>query len=137
MLKKCVSKFAMDILPSVTATIIGAYIVNHYIVTNPGANAPVGAAVSTSGPAAGARTEPARAPGKPSATSVDIANIPEPGVKAKGISERAMLEKTAAEKPPAPEKPPEKPLTQNPVKKPPDKPSETASIPPDTRRHQP
>ena len=30
-------KFALDILPSVAATIIGAYIVNHYIATKPGA----------------------------------------------------------------------------------------------------
>ena len=30
-------KFAVDILPSVAATVIGAYIVNHYIVTKPGA----------------------------------------------------------------------------------------------------
>ena len=37
---KYVSKFAMDILPSVVATIIGAYIVNHYIVTKPAADAP-------------------------------------------------------------------------------------------------
>ena len=28
---KLVSKFAMDIFPSVIATILGAYIVNHYI----------------------------------------------------------------------------------------------------------
>ena len=33
-------KFTMDILPSVAATIIGAYIVNHYIVTRPAADAP-------------------------------------------------------------------------------------------------
>ena len=33
-------KFAMDILPSVAATIIGAYIVNHYIATKPGARCP-------------------------------------------------------------------------------------------------
>src|SRR4051794_41161538 len=31
MLKKYIWKFAMDIFPSVAATIIGAYIVNHYI----------------------------------------------------------------------------------------------------------
>ena len=35
-------KFTMDILPSVAATIIGAYIVNHYIVSKPGADAPCG-----------------------------------------------------------------------------------------------
>ena len=44
---KYVSKFAMDILPSVVATIIGAYIVNHYIVTKPG-RADAAAAVSSS-----------------------------------------------------------------------------------------
>jgi hypothetical protein len=109
---KYVSKIALDILPSVVATIIGAYIVNHYIVTRPGADAPVAAAVSLAEP-------------KPSA---DVANIPEPGVKAKGISEKAMLEKTASEKPAAVEKSAEKAA---------DKPAETASIPVDVRRHQP
>ena len=34
MLKKYVAKFTVDILPSVAATVIGAYIVNHYIVTS-------------------------------------------------------------------------------------------------------
>ena len=47
---KYVSKFAMDILPSVVATIIGAYIVNHYIITKPAADAPVAAAVSSADP---------------------------------------------------------------------------------------
>ena len=37
---KYVSKFTMDILPSVVATIVGAYIVNHYIVAKPGAYVP-------------------------------------------------------------------------------------------------
>ena len=115
MLKKYVSKFAMDILPSVVATIIGAYIVNHYIVTKPGADAPVAAAVSSADP-------------KQADKSADVGNIPEPGVKAKGISEKAILEKTAAEKPATAEKPAEKSA---------DKPAETASIPVETRRHQP
>src|SRR5438132_17560 len=39
MLKKYISKFTIDILPSVLATIIGAYIVNHYIATKPDAPA--------------------------------------------------------------------------------------------------
>ena len=88
---KYVSKFALDILPSVVATIIGAYIVNHYIATKPGADAPLAAAASTADPKADA---------KPSGTSA-LANIPEPGVKAKGISERAMIERSAAEQPAA------------------------------------
>jgi hypothetical protein len=105
---KYVSKFALDILPSVVATIIGAYIVNHYIVAKP-ADAPVAAAVSTS--------DPAKADPK---ASESVAAIPEAGVKAKGISERAILEKTATEKPAVV-----------------DKPADTAGLPAETRRHQP
>jgi hypothetical protein len=105
---KYISKFTIDILPSVVATIIGAYIVNHYIVSRP-ADAPVAAAVSTS--------DPAKADSK---ASESVAAIPEAGVKAKGISEKAMLEKTATEKPTAV-----------------DKPAETASLPAEPRRHQP
>jgi hypothetical protein len=122
---KYVSKFALDILPSVVATIIGAYIVNHYIVTRPGPYAPVAAAVSTVEPKAEARTE-ARTAAKaaPEAAkaeaSADVANIPEPGVRAKGISEKAILERSAVEKP---------------AEKSADKPAETASIPVDTKRH--
>ena len=117
---KYVSKFALDILPSVVATIIGAYIVNHYIATKPGADAPVAAAVSTTEPKADAKGAPEAAAA--SETSSGVANIPEPGVKAKGISEKAILEKSAAEKP---------------AERSADRPAETASIPVETRRHQP
>src|SRR4051794_22766238 len=82
MLKKYISKFTIDILPSVLATIIGAYIVNHYIATKPDA------------PAAAVASQPSKADPKP-----DVAGIPGAGVKAKGVSEKAMLEKTAAERP--------------------------------------
>jgi hypothetical protein len=112
---KYVSKFTLDVLPSLLATVIGAYIVNHYIVSKP--DTPVAAATSTANPKPDAKAEP----------SADVANIPEPGVRAKGISEKAVLDKSAAEKPAA-EKPAEKTA---------DKPAETASIPPETRRHQP
>lgn len=106
---KYVSKFAMDILPSVAATIIGAYIVNHYIVTRPAGEAPVAAAVSSADPK---KPDP-RIDVKPAETSADVANIPEAGVRAKGISEKAIFEKPASG------------------------PAETASIPVDPRRHQP
>ena len=42
-------KFTVDIFPSVAATVIGAYIVNHYIVSRPSADAPA-AAVSAADP---------------------------------------------------------------------------------------
>ncbi len=115
---KYVSKFTLDVLPSLLATVIGAYIVNHYIVSKP--DAPVAAATSTANPKADANASKAE-------PSTDVANIPEPGVRAKGISEKAVLDKSAAEKPAA-EKPADKAA---------DKPAETASIPPETRRHQP
>ena len=126
---KIVSKFAMDILPSVVATIIGAYIVNHYIVTRP--DAPVAAAaVYTADPKAEARTE-AKAEAKPAGV---VGSLPQPGVTAKGISEKAMLEQTAAEKPAVVEK---SVVTEKPIEKSADKPAETASLPADTRRHAP
>src|SRR5467141_1345261 len=100
---KYVSKFTLDVLPSLLATVIGAYIVNHYIVSKP--DTPVAAATSTASPKADAKAE----------TSSDVANIPEPGVRAKGISEKAVLDKAPAEKSA-------------------DKPTATASIPSDTRR---
>jgi hypothetical protein len=119
---KYVSKLAMDILPSVVATIIGAYIVNHYIVTKPGADAPVAAAVSSADPK------------KPDAASTDVANIPAAGVRARGISLKAIFDKPAAVKPA--EKPQEKSAekSQEPSE---DKPVETASIPPDSKRQPP
>jgi hypothetical protein len=111
---KYVSKLAMDILPSVVATIIGAYIVNHYIVAKPATDAPVTAAVSSA--------DPRRVDAKINAdASTDVANIPEAGVRAKGISEKAILEKSAVDK-----------LQEKSA----DKPAETASIPADPRRHQ-
>jgi len=121
---KYVSKIALDILPSVFATIIGAYIFNHYIATKPGTVAPVSAAVSSAEP----KQTDIKSDAKASEPSADLARIPEPGIKAKGISEKAILDKTAAEKPPTVEKSAEKAA---------DKPAETSSIAVDVRRHQP
>jgi hypothetical protein len=125
---KYISKMAMDILPSVAATIIGAYIVNHYIVAKPAADAPRAAAVSPADPK------------KPDPASADVANIPGAGVRAKGVSEKAVFEKAAVEKSAAEkprdksaEKPPEKPQEKA-QERPEDKPAETASIPVEAKR---
>lgn len=122
---KLVSKFAMDILPSVIATVVGAYIVNHYINTKTPAAVPT-AAVSPAEP----KKAVSKADSKPAEKSADLGNIHEPGVRAKGISEKSISEKSAADKA-AVDKPAEKA----------DRPSETASIPPvapaETRHHQP
>jgi len=108
---KIASKFAIDIIPSVIATIIGAYIVNHYIVSKP-TDAPTAAVMSPATP-----------------KKADVANAPEPGVRAKGISEKSVIDKSNTDRATF-EKPMEKPAD-----KAADKPAETASIPPDTRRH--
>jgi len=135
-------KFAMEILPSVAATIIGAYIVNHYIAAKPGSQAPVAAAVSTAQPKTDAKNKPEA---KPAEAAGDVANLPEAGVKAKGISEKGLLEKNASAEKAVVEKPAaEKPAGEKPAaeksaekEKANDKPVETASIPAEPRRHQP
>jgi hypothetical protein len=112
---KYVSKIAMDILPSVAATIIGAYIVNHYITAKPAPDAPAAAAVSSVSP----KKVDLKSDAKALEPASDTASLPEAGVRAKGISEKAIIEKSTAEKP---------------AEKSADKPAETASIPADTRR---
>jgi hypothetical protein len=117
---KYLSKFALDILPSVAATIIGAYIVNHYITNKPAADA--SAAVSS--------IDATKAAGKNDAPPAIVANIPAAGIRAKGISEKSIADKadkSAAEKPAA-EKAAEKPIEKSEPK-----PTETAGLP----RHPP
>jgi hypothetical protein len=128
---KYVSKFTLDVLPSLLATVIGAYIVNHYIVGKP--DAPVAAAVSTMDPKA-----ESKAPETPS----NVANVPEPGVRAKGISEKSIIDKSAVDKSSVDKSSVEKaavekPAAEKPTEKSADKPAETASIPVETKRHQP
>ncbi|TPQ41734.1 hypothetical protein C2U70_02430 [Bradyrhizobium guangdongense] len=81
---KYLTKISMDIFPSVLATIIGAYIVNHYINARPAPDTPAAAV-------APAHTKKDGKPG-------DVANLPAPGIKAKGISEKSVTDKPAAEK---------------------------------------
>ena len=134
-------KFAMEIVPSVAATIIGAYIVNHYITAKPASEAPA-AAVSTAQPksdtakadatkADAAKADAAKADAKAN-PDAEVAGIPAAGIKAKGVSEKALLEKNAAaEKAVVVEKPADKAA---------DKPAETtasvptASVPAETKR---
>ncbi len=124
---KSLSKFASDILPSVAATIIGAYIVNHYITAKPASDAPVAAAVSSADP-----------------KKAETSNLPEAGVRAKGISEKAIFDRSADKS--ATEKPTEKLAEKeksaeklcaekSSAEKLEDKPAETASIPAETHRH--
>jgi hypothetical protein len=118
MIVKYASKFVLDILPSVVATIIGAYIVNHYIVTKPAADAPVAASVSTADPkTADRRTDVPAAKsdvrGSETPSEPDVANASEPAAIRNIPLDKAAVEKSI------------------------DKPTETASSPVETRRHQP
>jgi len=97
---KYLTKFAMEIVPSVIATILGAYIVNHYITAKPVTDP---AAVSSTESKkvevkADAKTDikaDPRAEVKPTEALTDVTNLPEPGVRAKGISEKAISGKPA------------------------------------------
>jgi len=125
-------KFTMDILPSVAATIIGAYIVNHYIVARPAA--PATAAASVADPKV--TTNKATADAKPAEKSTEVSSLPEAGVKAKGMSERTLLERSTAEKAAVVEKPQDKTQDKPVDVKSADVPAETASLPAEPRRHQ-
>jgi hypothetical protein len=94
---KYLTKLAMEIFPSVLATIIGAYIVNHYISAKTATDAP---AAAVSAVKAEAKSDSGKADPK---GQTDVASLPEPGVKAKGIAEKAISGRGstdgAAEKP--------------------------------------
>jgi hypothetical protein len=118
MILKYLSKFVLEILPSVVATIIGAYIVNHYI-TRPAADAPVVAAVSTVDPKT---VDPKKTDAKDAETPSDVASAPEPGTAQKSTPDKASVEKGSVEKG---------------LEKSSDKSTQTASLPAEVRRHQP
>ncbi|MBR0718168.1 hypothetical protein [Bradyrhizobium liaoningense] len=106
---KYLTKISMDIFPSVLATIIGAYIVNHYINAKPAPDTPAAAV-------APAQTKN----GKPT----DVANLPAPGIKAKGISEKSVMDKPVADKAPADKPAADKPAADKPAEKAADQPAE-------------
>jgi hypothetical protein len=143
---KYVTKLAMEIVPSVVATILGAYIVNHYINAKPDptAAAAVSAASTADVKATGSKAavsgllakvdsskdDPSKTdqskteakPGagesaKPAEASAERSNLPGPGIKARGIAEKSVVEKPAEVKPADL------------------KPTETASLPAESTRH--
>ncbi len=90
MLKKYLSKFTIDILPSVFATVVGAYIVNYYIIPKAREDRPPAPAAAQSAPA------PEKAASKPAeAAAVDAAE-PAPSPVKKGVDK--PVEKAAADK---------------------------------------
>lgn len=115
---KYLKKLAMEIVPSVVATILGAYIVNHYINAKPATPAATVAAVApttvdskndaskndapkvdaSKADASASKTTGAKPDAKPAETSVELSSFPGPGIKAKGIAEKSVSEKAAGEK---------------------------------------
>ena len=126
---KYLTKFAMEIIPSVVATIIGAYIVNHYINTKPDSPPSTVASVASAAyakltgaksdasktDASASHTDATKVDAKSAETSAEVSNVPAPGIKAKGVSEKSLTEKAA-----------EKAVEV--------KPAETASLPAETPR---
>jgi hypothetical protein len=96
---KYLTKLAMEIFPSVLATIIGAYIVNHYISARPTADTPAAAMASVNGTKVDAKTDSNKTDSNKTDSSktaskqasTEVASLPEPGIKAKGIAEKAIL----------------------------------------------
>lgn len=110
MLKKYLTKFTIDILPSILATIVGAYIVNHYIIPKARDDRPAASAAAVPESKA---LESKAAKGKPVETSSDVTDVPDVApVKPKG-GDKPVVEKASIDK------------------------SETVAAPSEPRRHQP
>jgi hypothetical protein len=101
---KYASKFFLEIVFSVVATIVGSLIANHYIPQKPAADAPVTVAAATVDARAtdiAAAPEAAKADVTASTATVDVINAPEPSATTAG----PVVDKTANGKasPPADE----------------------------------
>ncbi|WNV12069.1 hypothetical protein [Tardiphaga sp. 709] len=96
MLHKYLSKFTIDILPSILATIVGAYIVNHYIIPKASPDRPAAAVASTP---AEPKPDTKAATAKPAENSADLAHLPESAPAKAG--DKPVVEKASIEKPEA------------------------------------
>lgn len=94
MLKKYLSKFTIDILPSVFATVVGAYIVNYYIIPKAREDRPPAPAAAQSAPA------PEKAAAKPAEAAAVDAIEPAPSPTRKAADK--PVEKAVTEKPETP-----------------------------------
>lgn len=90
MLKKYLSKFTIDILPSIMATVVGAYIVNVYIIPKTREDRPPAPAAAQSAPA------PEKAAAKPAEAAAVDATEPAPNATRKAADK--PVEKAATDK---------------------------------------
>ena len=97
MLKKYLSKFTVDILPSVFATVVGAYIVNYYIIPKAREDRPPASATAATNPPQAPQIKAMDA--KPAATADQAVDAAEPAQTAgKKPVEKAGLDKAESTK---------------------------------------
>lgn len=109
MLKKFLSKYILEVIPSILATVVGAYIVTHYINNKPDADKPQAAMASPTNPAGPAKASNDAAGSKPvkpdetaqaeKAAKAEAAKVEAARVKAEKVAaDKAAAEKLASEK---------------------------------------
>jgi hypothetical protein len=102
MLKKFLSKYFMDVIPSIVATVAGAYIVTHYVNARPDADKPKAAVTAPAEATKGAAPQPVKADdsaARAAAAAKEAARLKAEKLAAdKAAAEKAAAEKTAAEK---------------------------------------
>ncbi|MEW6767370.1 MAG: cell envelope biogenesis protein TolA [Pseudomonadota bacterium] len=119
MVVKFLSKYILEVIPSVVATVVGAYIVTHYINAKPDADKPKAEVAAPANTAKGAKaSEPAKtveAPPKAAKTEAAKAE-PEPASKpAEKSSETASAPAELRRQPPIREKAAAKPVVAAPA----------------------
>jgi hypothetical protein len=101
MLKKFLSKYFMDVIPSIVATVVGAYIVTHYINARPDPDKPKAAVTAPAETSKGAVSQPVKADdsAERAAAAAKAARLKAEKLAAdKAAAEKAAAEKVAAEK---------------------------------------
>ncbi len=101
MIQKFLSKYITEVIPSVVATVLGAYIVTHYVNSKPDADKPAAAASSPATPVkavSGAPDKPKPETAKPEAVKAEPAKVESPKVEApKAESAKAEPEPVKSE----------------------------------------
>src|ERR1700712_1640820 len=98
MIKKYISKFTIDIAPSIIATIVGAYIVNHYVNPKSDDQKPAAAIAATPDSRPADKTAAMR----PADLSADVANIldaaPDKAQGADKTTDKPVIDKVSIDK---------------------------------------
>ena len=102
MLRKFLSKYILEVIPSILATVVGAYIVTHYINNKPDADKPQAAMASPTTPASPTNPAPSTNPAKALDAAASKPAQAEKAAKAEAAkvkaAEKAAADKVASEK---------------------------------------